>query len=120
MSIDSIREQIADLLNSVSEYDSWVEILEQATPAPYGVNDISVNVDYRDIWVDVPRKTFDFKNLEISFNLRLGGSNDRNGYDADFNKIVSGSGEFDFSEGNSQVFIKDFEINENIDLYDRE
>jgi len=116
MSIDTIREAIADKLSN-NEYETWAGLLEDTNPAHYGVEDINVGIGFNDIWVDIPKKNFTFKNVELSFSLRLGGSSDKNGYDEEFTKTVSGHGEFEFSKNDSGVVVRSFGINEYIDLY---
>ncbi len=69
------------------------------------------------IWVEVPKRTFTFKNAELSFSARLGGSSERNGYDQKFSEVVSGQGQFEFVRNTNDVKITEIEINESLDLY---
>jgi hypothetical protein len=93
-----------------------VEILQNTSPSNYGVEDIKTDAGADDIWVDIPKRTFTIKNVELMFSARLGGSNERNGYDAYFSKIISGDGQFDFNVGNDIEIIA-LSINEDLDLY---
>jgi len=118
MEIDTIREKIADALCSPEACAEWNEILEETSPGHYGINDTDVYAEMKDIWVDVPNRTFEFKNTSLSLNLRLMASSDKEGMDENFTKTVSGSGKFDFTPGGSDVVISDFTINNlPIDLY---
>lgn len=117
MEISLIREKLADKLCSTEVYDNWIDILQETNPGNYGVEDIEINVDVNDIWVVIPERTFTFKNTELSFCARLGGSSDESGYDANFKKVVSGNGKFDFYNKSQDIKIMEFTINENLDLY---
>ena len=117
MSIDEIREKLAEELSSPETCVIWIDdILYDTTPGHYGIEDLHVSVAMKDIWVDIPQRTFTFKNVDLSFSARLGGSSDKNGYDESFEIRVSGEGEFSFS--GSIVEITNFSINEDLDLYE--
>jgi hypothetical protein len=117
MDINIAREKIADKLSSDEVFGKWVTILGDSNPANYGVNEAEVNIGKNDIWVDMPSKTFTFKNAELVFNVRLGGSSDENGYDADFRKPISGNGKFQFINNSQDIDILEISINEHLDLY---
>jgi len=117
MEINLIREKLTDIICSNELHDNWVNILQNTNPGNYGVEDIEVNMDSKNIWVDIPERNFTFKNAEISFSARLGGSNERNGYDANFSKKISGHGQFEFIKNSSDLKITKIEINETLDLY---
>lgn len=117
MEIESIREKIVEKLDSGETIELWFQVLNDTTPGHYGVEDIDVNIKSEDIWVDVPARTFSFKKLSLSFKARLWASNDRDGYDENFKLTLSGDGHFDF-KGPNDVTVKDFHVNEPLDLYD--
>lgn len=117
MDIDLIREKLADKLCSAEECINWMDILQDTSPGNYGVEDVEVLGSMKDIWVDIPKKTFTFKNTNLSFSARLGGSSDKNGYDESFTKVVSGYGKFDFAIAGQDINIIEFSINEEIELY---
>jgi len=73
-------------------------------------------VDRNDICVDVPNRTFTFKNLELSFSARLGGSNLKNGYDQTFHFKLSGSGSFKFKNGSQSIQVEEIDVDEGEDL----
>lgn len=118
MEIDLIRGKLADKLNSSEAYDNWIDILQDTNPENYGVEDVEIYVDYNDIWVVIPERTFTFKNAELIFNARLGGSSEESGYDANFRLAISGNGQFEYSKNNQDIKIIDFTINEHLDLYE--
>jgi len=117
MEINVIREKLVDELNSSDSYDKWIDILQDTNPGNYGVEDVEISVNYTDIWVDIPEKTFTFKNAELIFTARLGGSSDESGYDANFRIAISGNGQFEFTNKSQDIKIVDFSINEQLDLY---
>jgi hypothetical protein len=118
MTIDEIREQIATSLNIHCD-EKWFSILDDTTPGHYGVEDLKFELAIDDIWVDIPKKTFFFKDGTLSFSARLGSSREEDGVDMDFSKVVSGFGKFDF-EGCRDVKVLEFKINEKIDLFEEE
>jgi len=120
MHIDEIREKVADKLSSAEEMMSWIDLLQDTSPGHYGIEDVDVDVSAKDIWVDVPKREFSFKNASISFSARLGASSDEHGYDDNFTKTVTGQGKFDFSDGSKDVTLMELSINENIELYEEE
>ncbi len=73
MEISEIRERIADKLSSDETHDLWNEHLDETNPANYGYELDSVYVDMKDIFVDVPARTFTFKTLDPS---RMGAAGD--------------------------------------------
>ena len=121
MEIDLIRQKLVDKLNSTETYDEWIDILQDTNPANYGVEDVEISIDYKDIWVAVRENTFTFKNAELIFSARLGGSSEESGYDSNFRIAISGNGQFEFISKSQDIKIIDFSINEHLELYpDRE
>lgn len=117
MEIDQIREQISEGLSN--DIFLWDDILQETNPANYGYEVDTANVDIRDIWVDVPKRTFTFKNLTLYFSVRLGASNDRDGFDENHDAVLSGSGTFDFVKGGQRIEVKQVNVeNDSIDLYE--
>jgi hypothetical protein len=116
MSIDEIRDGICDSLCSIEGHNLWDKILEETYPANYGFEVESVVVKRNDIWVDVPERTFTFKNLHMTFSARLGGSNQDDGYDEDFHFEFTGSGSFIFKKNKESIQVKHIDLYENQDL----
>ncbi|MGD9930372.1 MAG: hypothetical protein AB7U05_10165 [Mangrovibacterium sp.] len=117
MEINVIRKKLVDKLNSSETYNKWIDILQDTNPGNYGVEDVEISVDYKDIWVVIPEKTFTSKNAELIFSARLGGSSAESGYDANFRIAISGNGQFEFTSNSQDIRIVDFSINEHLDLY---
>ena len=118
MSIDEIREQIAISLD-VRCYDTWGNILDDTNPGHYGLDDVEFQIAINDIWVDIPKKAFTFKDGTLSFSARLGASSERDGVDMSFEKVVSGSGTFEFPRAGG-INVLGFKINEKIDLFEED
>ncbi len=117
MEIKLIREKLTDIICSDELHDNWVNILQHTNPGNYGVEDIEICMDPNNIWVNIPERNFTFKNAEISFSARLGGSSEKNGYDANFSKTISGQGQFEFVQNSNDLKFTEIKINESLDLY---
>lgn len=117
MDINKIRECISDKLSSVVTHELWGDILQETSPGNYGFEVDSVSVGKNDIWVEIPERTFSFKNLNLQFSARLGASNERDGYDENFEFILSGSGTFSFEKGSQDINVEGVVIKEDLELY---
>lgn len=111
MLLDEIREKIAELL---SQHSEWVNKLNDTEPGNYGIEDYDVSVTKDDIYVDIPSRTFTFKNVEFSFTAVLGGSND--GFNVDAQKTATGTGTFEFVDGSDNILLEEIEIQVDLDL----
>jgi len=112
MDYNEIKDRIATAMHY---HANWFDLLDDTTPGHYGVDDVEFDVALADIWVDIPKRTFTFKNGTLSFTARLLSSNEDDGVDLDVRKAVSGTGNFEFLEGR-QIDVPDFEIQQHIDL----
>lgn len=117
MKIDQIREALA---NSISSSEEWINQLDESNPGHYGVEDWDVNLSLEDIWVNIPQKTFTFKNAFFNFELLLGSSNYADGFKMGFSRVAIGNGRFDFSTENDGVKIEEIIIEFDLDLFDGE
>ncbi len=115
MTIDQIREGIAISMDMQCQ-EIWFGILDHTTPGHYGVEDIEFQIAIASIWVDVPKKTFTFRDGTLSFSARLGSSREEDGMDGNFSKTVSGSGKFEFGDAHD-IRVTEFSINESLDLF---
>ena len=115
MEIERMREIISDKL-AVYPWEVDVEI--ETNPGNYGLEDIHIDAGTKDIWVEVPKRTFTFKG-ELSFSARLSASG-KTGYDENFTKKVTGSGQFEFVPNNNDLTISNVQINETFELYEDE
>lgn len=114
MTIDKIREQLSI---EISESLEWENKLDNSSPGHYGVLDSNVSLSEDDIWVDVPTRTFTFKNAIFDFDLMLGESND--GSEASFSRPAKGKGIFNF-ENSNKVVIEKMNLEFNLDLFAEE
>jgi hypothetical protein len=89
--------------------------LEDTNPGHYGVEDLEFQVPLEDIFVRIPERTFDYKNSNLRFIARIGGSSDESGTDATIEMKLSGAGAFHFEDG--KVIIDKISTNEELDLF---
>jgi hypothetical protein len=113
MEINRMREIIEGKL-CVYPWEMDVEI--ETNPANYGLENISIHVETKDIRVKVPERTFSFEG-ELSFSARLMASGS-GGYDEGFTKAFSGTGQFEFVKNSPDLEISDITMNETFELYD--
>lgn len=113
MEIEEMRETILDKLG-VYPWEMDVEI--ETSPGNYGLEDIHIGTTTKNIWVEVPKRTFTFQG-ELSFTARLGASG-KSGYSENFRKKVTGAGRFDFVKNSPDLMISDVQINEEFELYE--
>lgn len=113
MEIDKIREEISIKLN---EYTEIVDELNDTSPGHYGVNYWEVEVIPKDIWVDIPNRTFRFKNGSFSFTLIMGASKGDDSHNQSFSKNLEGNGTWDFG-GNNSIKINSLQTKFDLDLF---
>lgn len=115
MKLQEIREQlIQDLENNIT---NWDDVINNTNPGNYGLEDWDVSVSEKDFFVDIPSKTFKFKNVDFFAKLLLGGSNEDSGIVHDYNKLASGHGTFDFTDNNRKVTISDIYVEIDSDIF---
>lgn len=110
MKLDEIREQIAESI--CNDMNTWDEVLSDTSPGNYGCDHWDAEVDYRDIFVDIPKKTFVVNSGNFSADLILGASRGDSSMNFNYSKPFSATGNFDFLDSNK---IKIEEINITID-----
>jgi hypothetical protein len=115
MILDAIKEKLAI---EIFQSEAWEEMLEETNPGHYGILDWDVDISSDHISVDILAKKFMFKNVTISFSLQLGSSNSQDGFESSFSRISKGKGNFELEDEN--LYIKDLELDFNLDLYDDE
>lgn len=115
MAIDDIREKLAQEIMESHEF--WGDTLSNTNPGNYGADYWEVEIDFNDIWVDIPKRTFTFKNALFTFDLRMGATNE-GGFDQSFSKTVEGKGKFDFDDGN--VKIDEMTLETYLDLFEED
>jgi hypothetical protein len=114
MVIDEIREKIAEKIQNRNE---WTQNLDNSFPGHYGIHEWEVEISLNNIYVDIPSRTFTFKDVKYSFELQLMSSNDYDGIKDDFSKNAKGSGTFEFSNNGQDITIKDIEVEFDLELY---
>lgn len=113
MNIDLIRGKIAEKLNN--SFDFWSHCLTDTNPGNYGADEWEVNATMENIFVDIPNRTFTFKEVEFSFDVRLNSSGE-DGFDENFDFLVDGEGKFDFPES-GKIILKELVLLTPLDLY---
>jgi hypothetical protein len=98
MNIQEIREQIAEELRRNIEL--WSEVLDNTSPGNYGLNDWDISVSASDIFVDIPKNSFNFNNVKFSAELILGGSKGDFSFTHKYQEIAKGIGIFKFADKN--------------------
>lgn len=116
MGIDEIREQLAI---KISYQDIWEELLNDTNPGNHGCENVEVQLLGTDIFVDIAKKKFTFKNASFSFTARIGGTRDEDSHLFDFNKAADGDGTFDFVD-KSTVEVTDIEVDVDLELFDED
>lgn len=112
MTLDKIREKIAEQLQF---HPDWLTKLEDTEPGHYGINESDVEIGMDDIFVNIPQRTFEFKNARFYFDLNLVSSKD--GIVHKDTKEANGRGTFTFSgKNNDEIQIEDIEIEMDLDL----
>jgi hypothetical protein len=115
MTIDEFRTEIVEALNSRS-YSKLLDLLNDTNPGHYGAEDAEFGSDISAVWVDIPKRSFTFKNADFSFKARLGSSREEDGADMDFTVQISGSGTFDF-DSKKQLIVTAISTDHQIDLF---
>ena len=114
MQIDEIREQIAELIST--DMDIWNDVLNDTSPGNYGCNHWDAEIDYNDIFVNIPERTFTVKNGNFSADLIMGSSNGDSSFNESYNKPFSAIGKFDFKES-QKTEITEINIDISSDIY---
>lgn len=115
MTIGEIKENITIAMDRKSD-EQWGDVLANTYPGHYGVEDIHFQIDSgKDMWVNVPQRTFTFKNGTLSFSARLMSSRDEDSIDKNVSRTVSGEGTFEFG-AKKEMEILSLSVNEEIDL----
>lgn len=117
MDINQMRERISESFCSIEGHELWNDILQDTSPNNYGFEVDYVDVAMNDIWVDIPNRTFTFKDLTLQFTAQMGASNPEHGYSEDFEFTLSGEGHFEFKAGGQGLEINSICVNETLDLY---
>ncbi len=83
MQINEIREQIAEIIST--DMEIWNDVLNNTSPGNYGCDDWKASIDFQDIFVHVPNRTFTVKQVNFSADLLMGASKG----DSSFNQLYT-------------------------------
>jgi|SRR6218665_588185 len=114
MQIDKIREQIAELISS--DIDVWNDVLNNTSPGNYGCDHWEAEIDYNDIFVNIPERSFTVKNGNFSADLIMGSSKGDSSFNESYSKSFSAKGKFDF-KNSDDLIIDEIEIDIDSDIY---
>lgn len=107
----------ADQINQMLQYrEEWANSLADCNPGIYGVEDFEVDISNKDIFVNFQELTFNFKNANFTFTVKMGSSG-KDGVEEKFKKIASGKGTFT-CKSNKIISISDIELEFDMNLYD--
>ncbi len=95
MKLQDIREQLIQQLEN--DINNWNDVLNDTNPGIYGVEEWDILVPEEGFYVDIPNKTFSFKNVDFSADLVLGASKGESSFVQKYNKPAKGTGSFDFA-----------------------
>lgn len=115
MELEKIREQLMDELRY--DIEIWGRPLSDTMPGNYGVNDWDVDIEEDNFYVDIPNRTFHFKNVTFSGSLVMGASKGDTSYDMDFSKPAQGSGKFVFKDSQNVKIDGEVELIVNMDIF---
>lgn len=90
--------------------------MDETVPGHYGVNDWEAETSPATIYTNVPKRSFTFKDVDFSFDLKLGESG-KDGIDQSVRKTASGYGTFEFLN-NKKVTITDLVIEIDLSLWE--
>lgn len=114
MQLDSIREQIAELIST--DIDVWNDVLNNTSPGNYGCDYWEAQIDYNDIFANIPERTFTVKNGQFTADLIMGSSKGDSSFNESYNKPFSAKGKFDF-KNSDELIIEEIEIDIDSDIY---
>lgn len=113
MTLDEIREQLA---SKIATDMIWDDKTNDTEPGNYGCDDLEVELSPDDVYVNIPKQTFTFKNARYSFSARIGGSREEDSHLFPFSTIASGEGEFVFKDKGT-VEVAEIEVFADLDLF---
>ncbi|NAY92960.1 hypothetical protein GTQ34_13635 [Muricauda sp. JGD-17] len=114
MILDEIREQLANKI--MIDLDVWNDVLNDTTPGNYGCNHWDASVDYQDIYVNIPERTFVVNSGSFSANLVMGASKGEHSFNENYSKPFSANGKFDF-KNSKEIIITEISIDIDSDIY---
>lgn len=113
MHIDKIREKLAEEISN--DMEIWNDVLNDTSPGNYGCDHWEVEIDFNDIFVDIPKRSFSVKSGSFSADLVMGSSKGDSSFNTSYSKPFSAVGKFDF-DGDS-IKITDIDIDISSDIF---
>ena len=114
MNLQEIRDQLIHEL--IYDLSNWDEVINNTNPGNYGIEDWDIAVPEQGFFVDIPSKTFSFKNVDFSAKLILGASKGDSSFIKNYRETANGKGTFEFTD-KKKVSITDTEINIDLDVF---
>ncbi len=114
MTIDEIREQIAEEIST--DMEVWNDVLNNTSPGNYGCDFWESEIDYSDIFVDIPNREFTVKNGNFSADLVMGASKGDHSFNENYSKPFAAKGKFDFKSA-KEITITEIDIDIDSDIY---
>jgi transcriptional regulator with XRE-family HTH domain len=112
MTLETIREKVTE---KVIFDETWLYKLDDSSPGHYGVNDHEVELSSEDVFVNIPQRSFQFKNANFHFDLNLMSSKDGNPHKG--MKVADGNGTFRFSQDGKNIELEILNIDVDLDLF---
>lgn len=104
--IDLFRYQLATQIAIDSEL--WDEVIDNTSPHNYGITDWDASVDYEDIFIDIPNKTFKVKNGSFYAGLIMNSSKGDDSANVRYSKPFTAEGTFEIKDG--KAIIQEFNV----------
>ncbi|GEN74059.1 hypothetical protein [Chryseobacterium lathyri] len=116
MKIDKIKDSLAEKISN--DYGTWHTVLNNTQSKNYVCNHWKVEINPRDIEIDIPNGTFSANDGFFSSNVKLGSSSDEK--DIFYNKAFTAKGKFEFEtkfDNASSLKIGEIDIEIEIDIF---
>ena len=94
----------------------WNDVLNNTNPGNYGCDHWDSEIDYEDIFVDIPNREFKIKNGNFTADLVMGATRGDHNFNENYNKPFSAKGKFDFKNA-KQIGVVDISIDIDSDIY---
>jgi hypothetical protein len=113
MEISEVRYELIKLIRLD---EAWPASLDNTNPGIYGIENWDAEIDTHNIWVDIPSRSFTFKDVEFSFEVLLVSSGSE-GFCREFVRTASGTGTFDFMDDGRNLRLKNLEVSFDLSLF---
>jgi len=104
-------KEIQDILaTDVACHFVWPDSLNDTDPGHYGIHEWDVSIYPEHIWIDIPNRSFNFKNVKFSFKLQIGSSSENDGISMNFDRLAKGFGKFEFESTTKKIKIIELNV----------